>query len=93
MVQARWNGATIAESDSTILIEGNHYFPPEAVKREFLEATSETSFCPWKGTASYFTISVNGALNPNAAWTYPNPKPEAESIRNYVAFWRGVDVS
>ncbi|HVU31613.1 MAG TPA: DUF427 domain-containing protein [Sphingomicrobium sp.] len=93
MVQARWNGETIADSDSTIVIEGNHYFPPESVNREFLEATSETSICPWKGTASYFTVSVNGALNPNAAWTYRDPKPEAESIRDYVAFWRGVDVS
>lgn len=92
MVQARWNGATIAESDATILIEGNHYFPPEAINRDFLEATSETSFCPWKGTARYFTISVSGALNPNAAWTYPDPAPEADRIRDYVAFWKGVDV-
>lgn len=92
MVQARWNAAVIAESDATIVIEGNHYFPPESVHREFLEETAQTSVCPWKGTARYFTISVNGALNPNAAWTYPDPKPEAERIRNYVAFWNGVDV-
>ncbi|HYX47212.1 MAG TPA: DUF427 domain-containing protein [Sphingomicrobium sp.] len=92
MVQARWNGLTIAESDDTIVIEGNHYFPPQAIDWSLLEATSETSFCPWKGTANYFTVSANGALNPNAAWTYPDPKPEAARIRDYVAFWRGVDV-
>ncbi|MFL6786884.1 MAG: DUF427 domain-containing protein [Sphingomicrobium sp.] len=92
MVQARWNGATIADSDATIVIEGNHYFPPDAVDHNLLEATSETTVCPWKGTARYFTISVNGALNPNAAWTYPDTTPEAERIRDYVAFWKGVDV-
>lgn len=92
MVQARWNGATIANSDKTILIEGNHYFPPDAVDWDFLEATAETTICPWKGTARYFTISVDGALNLNAAWSYPDPTPEAEQIRDYVAFWRGVYV-
>ncbi len=92
MVQARWNGATIADSDATIVLEGNHYFPPDSIEREFLEESTTTSVCPWKGTARYFTISVNGALNPNAAWTYSDPKPKAESIRNYVAFWKGVDV-
>ena len=92
MVQARWNGVTVADSDETILIEGNHYFPPDAIDWNFLEATSETSFCPWKGTASYFTLRVNGALNPNAAWTYAEPMPKAAAIRDYVAFWRGVDV-
>lgn len=92
MVQARWNGAVIADSNSTILLEGNHYFPPSAINRDFLEATDHTTVCPWKGTARYFTLSVDGALNPNAAWTYPDPTPEAASIRDYVAFWRGVDV-
>ena len=92
MVQARWNGATIADSDATIVLEGNHYFPPDSIEREFLEESTTTSVCPWKGTARYFTISVNGALNPNAAWTYPDPKLKAESIRDYVAFWKGVDV-
>jgi uncharacterized protein (DUF427 family) len=92
MVQARWNGATIADSDATIVIEGNHYFPPDAVDRKFLQATAETTVCPWKGTARYFTVIVNGALNENAAWAYPNPKPEAERIQDYLAFWRGVDV-
>jgi uncharacterized protein (DUF427 family) len=92
VVQARWNGARIADSDETIVIEGNHYFPPGAVDWSLLESTTETTVCPWKGTARYFTVAVNGAVNPNAAWSYPDPKPEAESIRDYVAFWRGVDV-
>ena len=92
MVQARWNGATIAESDATIVIEGNHYFPPDSINRDFLEASTTTTVCPWKGTARYFTISVDGARNPNAAWTYPEPKPKAENIRDYVAFWKGVEV-
>jgi uncharacterized protein (DUF427 family) len=92
MVQARWNGVTIAESDETIVIEGNHYFPPEAIDWDRLEASSETSVCPWKGTANYFTVAVDGAVNPNAAWTYREPNPQAEPIRNYVAFWKGVEV-
>ena len=92
MVQARWNGATIADSDETIVIEGNHYFPRDSVDWTLLESTTATTVCPWKGTAHYFTIAVNGALNPNAAWTYPDPKPEAEPIRDHIAFWRGVDV-
>jgi uncharacterized protein (DUF427 family) len=92
MVQARWNGAVIAESDATIVVEGNHYFPSQSVDRDFLEESDQTTVCPWKGTARYFTIHVNGALNPNAAWTYPDPKPEADRIRDYVAFWKGVDV-
>jgi uncharacterized protein (DUF427 family) len=93
MVQARWNGLTIADSDETTVVEGNHYFPPESIDWTLLEATTTTTVCPWKGTARYYTISANGALNPDAAWTYPDPKPEAENIRDHVAFWRGVDVS
>ena len=92
MVQARWNGVTIADSDETIVIEGNHYFPPDAVDWDLLEATTKSTVCGWKGSARYFTVAVNGALNPNAAWTYADPKPQAERIRDYVAFWRGVDV-
>lgn len=92
MVQARWNGAVIADSNATIVVEGNHYFPPESIDRRYLEGSDHRSICPWKGTARYFTISVNGALNPDAAWTYPDPKPEAERIRDHVAFWKGVDV-
>lgn len=92
MVQARWNGTIVADSNATIVIEGNHYFPPDSVNWKLLEETAKTTVCPWKGTAHYFTISVNGALNPDAAWTYPDPKPEAGSIRGYVAFWEGVNV-
>ncbi len=92
MVQARWNGATIADSDATILLEGNHYFPPDSVNYQFLQESAESTICPWKGTARYYTIRVNGALNPNAAWTYPDPTPEAERIRGHLAFWKGVDI-
>ena len=92
MVQARWNGVIVADSDETLVIEGNHYFPPDSVDWNLLERTTETSVCPWKGTARYFTITANGALNQNAAWTYPDPTPEAQAIRDYVAFWRGVDI-
>lgn len=92
MVQARWNGAVIADSDETIVVEGNHYFPPESIDRRYFEVSDHSSVCPWKGTARYFTINANGAVNPDAAWTYPDPKPEAERIRDHVAFWKGVDV-
>ena len=92
MVQARWNGATIADSNATILLDGYHYFPPDSVARDFLQETTQTSVCPWKGKARYFTLSVNGSVNPNAAWTYPDPKPKAEHIRDHIAFWKGVDV-
>jgi uncharacterized protein (DUF427 family) len=92
MVQARWNGAVIADSDATIIVEGNHYFPPESVERRYLEPSDHRSLCPWKGTAHYFTLSVNGARNLDAAWTYPDPKPEAERIRDRIAFWKGVEI-
>jgi uncharacterized protein (DUF427 family) len=92
MVQARWNGAVIADSEATIVVEGNHYFPPESIDRRYLKASDHSTVCPWKGTARYFTIIVNGAVNPDAAWTYPDPKPEAERIRAHIAFWKGVEV-
>lgn len=92
MVQARWNGAVIADSDATIIVEGNHYFPPESVERRYLEPSDHRSACPWKGTAHYFTLNVNGARNLDAAWTYPDPKPEAERIRDRIAFWKGVEI-
>jgi uncharacterized protein (DUF427 family) len=90
MVRAIWNGAVIAESDETIVIERNHYFPPEAVRMEYLSPTETTSICPWKGEAHYFTISVNGGTNIDAAWTYPLPHPAAQEIAGYIAFWKGV---
>ncbi|MFQ3568171.1 MAG: DUF427 domain-containing protein [Aggregatilineales bacterium] len=93
MVKAVWNGAVIAESDKTIVVEGNHYFPPEAVKQEYLRPSDYHTTCPWKGQASYYTLEVDGQRNENAAWYYPQPKPAAEQIAGRIAFWRGVQVS
>ncbi|GAB2667088.1 DUF427 domain-containing protein [Nocardia goodfellowii] len=91
-VQAVWNGVVLADSADTVVVEGNHYFPPESVNQEYFEASESHSYCPWKGTASYYTVVVDGAKNPDAAWYYPDPKPEAEQVRDRVAFWKGVDV-
>lgn len=91
-MKASWNGATIAESDQTIVIEGNHYFPPDAVNRDYLQPSSTHSTCPWKGEASYYNVEVNGETNKDAAWYYPEPKSAAAEIKNYVAFWRGVKI-
>lgn len=93
MATARWNGEVIAESDDTKEVEGNQYFPPESVHREFLEPTDTTSTCPWKGKASYYTLRVKGDENPDAAWLYPSPKNAAAEIKNHVAFWNGVEVT
>lgn len=93
MATASWNGATIAHSDDTVVVEGNHYFPLDAVETGYLVPSDHTSVCPWKGTASYYTLVVDGQQNPNAAWYYPNPKPDAEQIRGRVAFWKGVQVA
>lgn len=92
MAKAIWNGVVLAESDHTIVVEGNHYFPPEAVKREYLRDSATHTTCPWKGLASYYTIEVNGQVNPDAAWHYPQPKDAAKQIAGYIAFWRGVRV-
>lgn len=92
MPRAIWNGEVIAESDHTVVVEGNHYFPVESVRREFLVESDKRTVCPWKGTASYYTIDVNGDRNENAAWYYPAPKAAAESIRGHVAFYHGVEV-
>lgn len=92
MARAIWNETVLAESDQTILIEGNHYFPPAAVRWEYFEKSDTHTICPWKGEASYYTIVVNGQSNPDAAWYYPNPKEAARQIKDYVAFWRGVRV-
>ncbi|HZU58592.1 MAG TPA: DUF427 domain-containing protein [Actinocrinis sp.] len=91
-VRATWNGQVLAESDHTIVVEGNHYFPPEAVNREFFAPSTTHTTCPWKGLASYYTVNVNGESNPDAAWYYPEPKDAAAKIRDYVAFWHGVTV-
>jgi uncharacterized protein (DUF427 family) len=92
-VKAIWNQQVIAESDDTVVVEGNHYFPPESVKRKFLQDSSTTTFCPWKGTANYYTLMVDGQSNPDAAWYYAETKPEADRVRGRVAFWKGVQVS
>jgi len=93
MVRATWNGAVIAESDDTVLVEGNHYFPAKAVKHELLEHSNTLSHCPWKGQAHYYSVVVDGQRNPDAAWYYPSPKPEAAHIKDRIAFWRGVKVA
>ncbi len=92
MAKAIWNGVVLAESDKTVVVEGNHYFPPESVKREFFADSSTHTTCPWKGLASYYTVLVDGKENKDAAWFYPNPKDAAAQIKDHVAFWRGVKV-
>ncbi|MFE4517721.1 DUF427 domain-containing protein [Kitasatospora sp. NPDC056783] len=93
MTTASWQGVVIAESDDTVVVEGNHYFPAEAVRSEYLRPSETTTVCPWKGTAGYYTLEVEGRTNPDAAWFYADPKPEAEHVRDRVAFWRGVEVA
>ena len=93
MTKAVWNGVTIAESDDTVVVEGNHYFPRDSVRADVLKDSATTTNCPWKGTAHYHSLSVGGAENPNAAWYYPDPKPKAAEIRDRIAFWKGVEVS
>lgn len=90
MARALWNGAVIAESDDVVVVEGNLYFPLDAVRPGVLVASQTTSVCPWKGTASYFTVSLDGAENRDAAWCYQSPKPAAAEIAGRVAFWKGV---
>lgn len=91
-MKAIWNGQIIAESTDTLKVEGNHYFPPQAVKHEFLKTSDKHTTCPWKGIASYYNIEVNGQTNKDAAWFYPDPKPAVVEIKNYIAFWKGVEV-
>ena len=92
MPKAVWNDAVIAESDDTVVVEGNHYFPPEALNRELLRDSDRHTMCGWKGTASYYDIVVDGQTNAGAAWYYPETKPKAAHIAGRVAFWRGVRV-
>ena len=92
MTTARWNGTVIAESDDTVVVEGNHYFPPESVKEALFEASDSHTNCPWKGVASYKSLVVDGKRNPDAAWYYPDPKPAAAEIKGRYAFWKGVTV-
>ncbi|RYF81570.1 MAG: DUF427 domain-containing protein [Comamonadaceae bacterium] len=91
-MKAIWKGVTIAQSDDTVLVEGNHYFPASALNRDYVGFSNHRTTCPWKGSASYYSLLVDGELNADAAWYYPDPKPEAEMIRDRVAFWKGVQV-
>jgi uncharacterized protein (DUF427 family) len=92
MIRATWNGVVLAETPRTKRVEGNHYFPPESVRREHLIDSPTKSLCPWKGLAHYYTVTVDGEVNPDAAWYYPHPSPLARRIKNHVAFWNGVNV-
>ena len=92
MPKAIWNGEVIAESDDTVVVEGNHYFPAEALRRDVVAQSDKHTWCPWKGTASYYDLEVDGQRNPGAVWFYPDPKPKAAMVTDRVAFWRGVTV-
>jgi len=92
MPKAIWNGTVIAESDRTEVVEGNHYFPPEAIDKQYFKESSTHTTCPWKGVASYYNVEVDGQVNKDAAWYYPTAKDKAKNIEGYVAFWRGVKV-
>ncbi|HYN86984.1 MAG TPA: DUF427 domain-containing protein [Ardenticatenaceae bacterium] len=92
MAKATWNGATLAESDDTVVVEGNHYVPVDAVRREHLQPSDTHTVCPWKGVASYYDVVVEGQVNHDAAWYYPEPKAAANKVRGRIAFWRGVRV-
>ena len=93
MATATWNGTVIAQSDSTEMVEGNHYFPLASVNAAYLKPSATQSVCPWKGTASYYSLDVDGQQNPDAAWYYPQPKDAAAQIKDHVAFWKGVTVT
>lgn len=92
MVKAIWNGVILAESDNCQIVEGNYYFPPETINQEYFKTSDTHTTCSWKGVASYYTISVNGLENKDAAWYYPQAKEKAKNIEGYIAFWKGVKV-
>ena len=91
-MKAVWNGIVLAESDDTVVVEGNHYFPEESINREYFRDSSHQSLCPWKGIAAYYTVRAGGASSRDAAWTYHHPLPWIRKIRDHVAFWGGVEV-
>lgn len=93
MPQAVWNGKILAESDACVIVENNHYFPPDSLHREYFKHGDTHTFCPWKGKASYYDVIVDGEVNRDAAWYYSSPKDEAAHIQNYVAFWNGVEIT
>jgi uncharacterized protein (DUF427 family) len=92
-MKAKWKGIDIAESSDTVVVEGNHYFPPDSLKMEYMVPSQTTTSCPWKGVAKYYSINIDDELNTDAAWYYPSPKEDAMNIKGYVAFWRGVEVT
>ncbi len=92
-MKAIWNGTVVAESDDTVVVEGNHYFPAESVREDLMRPSGTTTVCPWKGTASYKSLEVDGAVNADAAWYYPEPKDAAREITGRYAFWKGVEVT
>ncbi len=92
MPRAIWNDTVIAETDTFETVEGNIYFPPDSIKKQYFKESSHETLCPWKGTAGYFNVEVNGQTNPNAAWIYRDPKPAAMNIKDHIAFWKGVKV-
>lgn len=92
-MKAIWNNTVIAESDNTLVVEGNHYFPDDSVKKEYLEESDHHSVCPWKGTASYYHLNVDGEINEDAVWYYPEPKHMAKDIKGRMAFWKGVEIT
>lgn len=91
-MKATWNGAVIAHSDDTVVVEGNHYFPAASLDRQYVTFSNHRTTCPWKGQAHYYSLLVNGELNADAAWYYPDPKPEADMVKDRVAFWKGVKI-
>ena len=91
-MKATWKNKVIGDSDNTVVVEGNHYFPSEDVKHEYLQPSASHTTCPWKGEASYYDVVVDGEVNSDAAWYYPEPKPAAAEIKDHIAFWRGVVV-
>lgn len=91
-MKAIWNDIVLAESDNTVVVEGNHYFPPESLKKEYFKKSDLTSFCGWKGMANYYSVTVGDKTNENCAWYYAEPNDAAKQIKDYVAFWNGVTV-
>ena len=92
-MKAVWNGKVIAESDSTVVVENNHYFPPDSINKEYLQESGKNTTCPWKGKASYYSLVVDGKENTDAAWYYPAPNDAAAQIKDHLAFWKGVEIS
>ena len=92
-MKAIWNKKVIAESNKTVVVENNHYFPVESVNKEYLQSSEKHSSCPWKGLASYYSLAVDGEVNKDAAWFYPQPKDAAKEIKDHVAFWKGVQIT